>query len=65
MTARTYSCVPVNVTVAKKSAARMASAWERRNAAQGLAGAFECRIDPGVLEDLPDGGGGDLDPEDE
>jgi hypothetical protein len=34
MTARTYIRVPVKVTVSKKSAARMASAWERRNVAQ-------------------------------
>jgi hypothetical protein len=31
MTARTYSRVPVNVAVSKKSAARMALACERRN----------------------------------
>lgn len=34
ITARTYIRTPVRVTVSKKSAARMASAWERRNAAQ-------------------------------
>jgi hypothetical protein len=34
MTARTYIRVPVSVTASKKSAARMASAWEGRNAAQ-------------------------------
>ncbi len=34
ITARTYNRVPVSVTASKKSAARMASAWERRNPAQ-------------------------------
>jgi hypothetical protein len=34
MTARMYIRVPVNVTVSKKSAARMASACERRKALQ-------------------------------
>jgi hypothetical protein len=29
----------------------------------GRGGAFWCRVDPGVLEDLPDGGGGDCDAE--
>src|SRR4030095_5362323 len=32
-TARTYIRVPVRVTASKKSAAMMASAWERKNAA--------------------------------
>jgi hypothetical protein len=31
----------------------------------GGGGALGCRVDPGLLKDLPDGGGGDLDPEDE
>jgi hypothetical protein len=34
MTARMYIRVPVSVTASNKSAARMAWAWERRNAAQ-------------------------------
>jgi hypothetical protein len=34
MTARTCSRAPVNVVVSKKSAARIAWAWERRNLAQ-------------------------------
>jgi hypothetical protein len=33
-TARTYRRVPVRVTTSKKSAASIASAWERRNVAQ-------------------------------
>jgi hypothetical protein len=31
----------------------------------GGAGAVGCRVDPGLAEDLPDGGGGGLDAEDE
>jgi hypothetical protein len=34
ITARTYRRVPVRVTTSKKSAARIASAWVRRNVAQ-------------------------------
>jgi hypothetical protein len=34
MIASTYSLAPVRVEVSKKSAAMMASAWERRNGAQ-------------------------------
>jgi len=36
MTARTYIVAPVSVVVSKKSAAMMAWAWERRNAAHVL-----------------------------
>jgi hypothetical protein len=31
----------------------------------GGSGALGCRVDPGVVQDLPHGGGGDLDAEDE
>ena len=34
-------------------------------AGPGGGGALGCRVDPGLLKDLPHGGGGDLDPEDE
>ena len=34
-------------------------------AGPGGGGALGCRVDPGVVEDLPHGGGGDLDAEDE
>jgi hypothetical protein len=37
-------------------------AQERR---PGAARTIRCRIDPGVFEDLPDGRGGDFDPQDE
>jgi hypothetical protein len=70
MTARTCSRAPVSVVVSKKSAARMAWAWDRRNVAHVLlvrwgAGVPGCRVDPGLVEDVPHGRGGDLDTEDE
>ena len=43
----------------------MASAWDRRNAAQVWLLRCGCRVDAGVFEDLPHGGGGDPDAEDE
>lgn len=33
-------------------------------ASPGSSGALACRVDPGVVQDLPHGRGGDLDPED-
>ena len=65
MTARTYIRVPVRVTVSKKSAARIASACERRNVAQPCEVPVGRRVDAGVVEDLPNSGGGDLDAQDE
>jgi hypothetical protein len=61
MTASTCRRAPVRVMVSTKSQERRASAGERRKSAQVL---DERSVDPGLCEDLPDGGGGDLDPED-
>ena len=63
MTAKTYSRAPVRVRVSKKSAARIACAWLRRKAAQVWRSRSGRGLDPVGLEDLPDRGGGDLDPE--
>jgi len=65
MTASTYRRAPVKVTVSKKSPASRTSAWERRKLAPGGGRALGCRIDSGVVKNLPHGGGCSLDPEDE
>ena len=65
MTARTYRRAPVRVTVSKKSQASSASAWERRKLAQVVEVRSGAGSIPAWLEDLPHGGGGDLDAEDE
>jgi hypothetical protein len=58
--AKTYSRAPGKVIVSRNSHTSSASVWERRNAAYVVALAFGCRVDPGVAQDLPDSGGGDL-----
>ncbi len=65
MTTSTYIRVPVRVTVSKKSQASRVSAWARRKAVQVVGGALGCGVDPGLVEDLPHGGGGGLDTGDE
>ena len=65
MTAGTYFRVPVSVTVSTKVAGEDGlglGAQERRPA---LCGPVGCRVGAGVVEDFPDGGGGDLDAQDE
>jgi hypothetical protein len=56
--------VPVRVIVSKKSAARNASAGDRGKVAH-VCEVLWCGVDAGVSEDLPDGGRGELDSEDE
>ena len=63
--ASTYSRAPVKVTVSKKSQASSASAWERRKPAQVAVVRSGDGVDPRLLQDLPHGGGGNLDLEDE
>jgi len=65
MTASTYRRTPVKVTVSKKSQASRASAGGAEEAGPGGSGALGRRVDPGLLQDLPHGGGGSLDAEDE
>ena len=65
MTASTYRRAPVKVTVSKKSQASRASAWERRKLAQVVEVRSGAGSIPACVEDLPHGGGGDLDAEDE
>jgi hypothetical protein len=60
-----YIRAPVSVTVSMKSAASSASAWERRKAAQVVAGAVGRGIHPGLAQDLPYRRWGDRDPEGE
>jgi hypothetical protein len=65
MTARTYIRVPVSVTASKKVGGEDGlglGAQEHRPAVRGPVGR---RVDARVLEDLPDGGRGDLDAQDE
>jgi hypothetical protein len=62
MTARTNWREPSKVTVSKKSQAISASAWERRKLAQVVLVRSGAGVDPGLAEDLPDGGGGTLMP---
>jgi len=54
----------VKVTASKKSAARMAAACDRRKVAQ-LSEALWSRVYPGVFEDFPDRGRGDLHAQDQ
>jgi hypothetical protein len=60
MTANTYFVAPVSVVAVKKSQATMAWAWLR-----GPGGVVTVwgGLDPVPLQDLPDGGGSDRDPE--
>jgi hypothetical protein len=60
--ASTYSLVPDRVTASKKSQASRASAWERRKIGPRGGTAPGRRVDPGLVQDLPDGGSGDLYP---
>ena len=53
------------MTVSKKSQASRASAWERRKLAQVVEVRSGAGSIPASLKDLPHGGGGDLDAEDE
>ena len=53
------------MTVSKKSQASRASAWERRKLAQVAVVRSGAGSIPACVQDLPHGGGGDLDPEDE
>src|ERR1035437_4646643 len=55
MTASTYRRAPGKVTVSEKS----------QEVSPGGGGALGRRVDPGLLQDLPHGGGSDLDPKDE
>jgi hypothetical protein len=65
MTASTNRWTPVTVTVSKKSQTSRALAWEQRETGPGGGGAVGRRVDPGVVEYLPDRRGDDLDAEDE
>jgi hypothetical protein len=58
-----YWRCPVRVTVSMKSQASSVSAWERRKSAQVVMLRWGRWVDAVGLEDLPDGGGGDLDTE--
>lgn len=63
ITVRMYIRAPVSVTVSMKSAVSSASAWERRKSVQVVAARSGAGVDPGLAQDLPDGGRGDVDPE--
>src|SRR5258708_28307202 len=60
ITARTVKVAPVSVFVSKKSAARMACLGAQEARPGGVV-ALGCGVDAVFLEDVPHGGGGDLD----
>ena len=63
ITASTCSRAPDRVTASKKSQASRAPAWERRKSAQVVELRSGAGSDPGLVQDFPDGGSGDLYPE--
>jgi hypothetical protein len=63
ITAGTCSRAPDRVTVSKKSQTSRAAAWERRKTGPSSGTALGRRVDPGLLQDLPDGRSRDLHPE--
>jgi hypothetical protein len=60
-----YIRVPVRVMVSMKSAASSASACETQELSPGHSSSVWSGVDPGLAQDLPDRGRGDLDTEGE
>ena len=65
ITARTYRCVPVSVTVSKKSHGQQGLGLRAQEVRPGGGGASGRGVDAGLVQDLPHRRRGDLHPEDE